>query len=179
MTDPIRRQLSAFVLTLILRPSGVEGQTARRFEELQSVLSANDVVVVEDTTGQKTKGKVVTVSVSSLVVSTPGSTGAPEPRTFARDAVTEIRAADPLWNGALIGAAAGTGLAMWDYLIDPSEPGNAAIFTVAIGLGTAIGAGIDALTSKVLYVSSRQPPRVRVSPLLTKGRQGVLVNVGF
>jgi hypothetical protein len=102
--------------------------------------------------------------------------------TFAQGTVTEIRATDPLVNGALIGAAIGTGLAMWDYLIDPSEPGNAAIFTAAIGLGTALGAGIDALTKKrgkVLYASPRQNTGVTISPLLGKDRQGVLVYVRF
>jgi hypothetical protein len=44
----------------------------------------------------------------------------------------------------LVGAAIGTGLATWDYMIDPSEPENAVIFAVAVGLGTAIGAGIGA-----------------------------------
>ena len=27
----------------------------------------------------------------------------------------------------LIGASVGAGLALWDYLIDPSEPGNVAV----------------------------------------------------
>ena len=71
---------------------------------------------------------------------------------------------------------------MWDYLIDPSEPGNAAIFTVAIGLGTAIGAGIDALVNKggkVLYASPRRTRGLMLSPLLEKDRQGALVSVRF
>ena len=82
----------------------------------------------------------------------------------------------------LIGAAIGTGLATWDYLIDPSEPGNAAIFTVAIGLGAAIGAGIDALRTKggkLLHASSRQTTAMRVLPLLERNRQGALVCIRF
>ena len=82
----------------------------------------------------------------------------------------------------LVGAAIGTGLAVWDYMIDPSEPGNAVIFGVAIGLGTAIGAGIDALRTKggkLLYASSRQSAEVQVLPLLDNNRQGVLVCIRF
>lgn len=88
---------------------------------------------------------------------------------------------DPLWNGALIGAGIGAGLATWDYLVDPSEPGNAAVFTVAIGLGTAIGAGIDALLSRrnVLYPSPRQSRRLMLTPFVAKDRQGALVSVRF
>lgn len=90
-------------------------------------------------------------------------------------------ATDPLWNGALIGAGIGAGLATWDYLIDPSEPGNAAVFTVAIGLGTAIGAGIDALLSKtnVLSPAPRQSRRLMLTPFAAKDRQGALVSVRF
>lgn len=180
MISPTFRQLCGVLLALILGPTHAQAQTARVFGELQGILKATDCVVVTDETGQKTKGRIVDVSLSSIVVSTPNrSTGAPGMRTFAQDTIRKVTAADPLWNGALIGAAAGTGLAMWDYFIDPSEPGNAAIFTVAIGLGTAIGAGIDALTSKVLYASHRQSPKVGVSPLFANGRHGVMIDVRF
>ena len=105
------------------------------------------------------------------------------------DVVTETRGqqtkgnvtTDALWNGALIGAGIGAGLATWDYLIDPSEPGNAAVFTVAIGLGTAIGAGIDALLSQrnVLHPSPRQSRSLLLTPFVAKDRQGALISVRF
>ena len=82
----------------------------------------------------------------------------------------------------LVGAAIGTGLATWDYVIDPSEPGNAVIFAVAVGLGTAIGAGIDALRAsggKVLYAPPSQTAATRVLPLLERNRQGALVRIRF
>jgi hypothetical protein len=180
MSGTCRGRLPGFVLALVLLASGVQGQTARTFEELQRVVRANDFVVVISETRQTTKGRVVDVSVSSLVVSIPNrSGGVRQTRTFAQGAVTEIAAVDPLRNGVLIGAAVGTGFAMWDYLIDPSEPGNAAIFIVSVGLGGAIGAGIDALTHKVLYRSRRQSPSVGVSPFGGNGRQGLRVNVRF
>jgi hypothetical protein len=88
-------------------------------------------------------------------------------------------ARDSVWNGALIGAGIGAGFAMWDYLIDPSEPGNTAIFAAGIGLGAAIGAGIDALLNKrgVVRASPRHPARATVSPLLRKDQQGMLVSI--
>ena len=95
---------------------------------------------------------------------------------------TKGKVADSLTNGALIGAAVGTGLAMWDYLIDPSEPGNAVVFTVAIGLGAAVGAGIDALVNrggKVLNGAPRRTRRLTISPVLGKDRQAALVSVRF
>ena len=172
-----RHMWTTLAVFVILAPSPAPAQTiAYSFEELQTVLKKGQTVIVTDASGQRVKGKLADVSPSSLVVFIP------EARTFAEGTVTEIRATDPVWNGALIGAAIGTGLAVWDYLIDPSEPGNAAIFTVAIGLGTALGAGIDALVNragKAVYVSPRQTRRLRISPVLGKDRQGALVSVRF
>jgi hypothetical protein len=128
-------------------------------------------VVVTDESGQEVKGRVDQLSTASITVGG---------RTFADAAVREIRLPDPLWNGMLAGAAVGTGLAVWDYMIDPSEPGNALIFTVAIGLGTAIGAGLDALRGgRLLYASPRQTTAIRVVPLVDSNRRGALVCIRF
>ena len=98
------------------------------------------------------------------------------------DDVIEIRAIDRLWNGALIGGAVGAGLATWDYLVDPSEPGNAAVYAVAIGLGTAIGAGIDALVNRggrVLYAAPPQRRTTLLSLVLGSHRRGAQVSIRF
>jgi hypothetical protein len=155
---------TALAVFAILAPNPARAQAASSsFDELRQVLKKGQTVVVTDTSGVRTKGKVADVSPSSLVVLIP------EARTFAEGAVTEIRATDPLSNGAFLGAAIGAGFATWDYLIDPSEPGNAIIFAVGIGLGAAVGAGIDALQTR----------RWKISPVVGKNRQGALVSVRF
>jgi hypothetical protein len=168
---------STLAVFVVLAKSPAPAQTvSNSFEELRQVLRKGQTVVVTDATGQRTKGKVTDVSPSSLVVLTPAA------RTFTERTVSEIRVTDRVWNGALIGAAIGTGFAMWDYLIDPSEPGNAVVFTVGIGLGSAVGAGIDALVNrggKLLYASPRPIPRVTISPVIGKNRQRALVSVRF
>ena len=63
----------------------------------------------------------------------------PHRRTFTEGTVADIRTGDRLWNGALIGAAIATRLAIWDYLIDSSEPGNASVLAAALALGPAAG----------------------------------------
>jgi hypothetical protein len=159
----------------ILASSSVAAQTvARSFEELGHVLKKGQTVIVIDTSGRETKGKVADASSTSLVVLNPQS------QTFGEREVREVRASDSLWNGALIGAGAGTALAMWDYLIDPSEPGNGIIFTVSIGLGTAIGAGIDAWLSRgILYRSPQGISHLTISPFATTSRKGVLLSIRF
>jgi hypothetical protein len=175
MTGIIWRTWTICAVVLILAPAVARAQpAAASFDELRQVLKPGQTVVVTDTAGRRIKGKLAEVSLSppALRLLAPGG------RTFDERSVREIRSPDTLTNGALIGGAVGLGLAIWDYLIDPSEPGNAAIFTVAIGAGTAIGAGIDALIDgrRLLY---RAPRRVALMPLASRHRQGVLVAVTF
>ena len=126
-----------------------------------------------DTSGQRTKGKVADVSSSppSVVILVP------QPRTFPESAVAEIRAVDSLRNGALIGSSVGLGLAVWDYLIDPSEPGNAAIFAVAIGLGAAIGTGRGRADQGqgALSIASTEAPRDDFTDGWARSARGVVV----
>lgn len=174
----LNRQLfSVFAAFVVLVPGAAAAQTvAGSFEELRQVLKTGQTVVVTDSNGQKTKGKVADLSTTPPVLALL----VPERRTFAKGAVTEIRATDSVRNGALIGGGIGFGLALWDYLIDPSEPGNAAIFTVAIGLGTVIGVGIDALIKgKVLYRSRPGTFSLTISPVAAMKRQGLRVSLRF
>jgi hypothetical protein len=129
-------------------------------------------VFVTDTSGRRTKGEVEDISGSTLVIRSP------ETRTFTDVATTDIRIPDSPWDGALIGAGIGIGLAIWDYSIDPSEPGNAAIFAIGTGLGAAIGAGIDALRARPGRTVYRSP-RVTVSPVVGRARQGMSMSVRF
>ena len=174
MLCPRGRPVGGFVLALALFPCSAGAQTpAQSFEELQRTLKVRQTVVVTDEGGQQVKGRIEKLSTASITVGG---------RIFTDAAIREIRLPDRLWNGMLVGAAVGMGLATWDYLIDPSEPDNALIFTVAVGLGTAIGAGIDALRTKggrLLYASPRHPATVRVLPLVERNRQGALVSIRF
>ena len=166
-------RLGGFIFAAALLPGTARAQTAHTFEELHRILQVRQTVVVTDVSGQEAKGRIDQLSTASITVGG---------RTFTDAAIRAIRLPDPLWNGMLVGAAIGTGLATWDYVIDPSEPGNAVIFAVAVGLGTAIGAGIDALRIKggrLLYASPRQTAAMRVLPLLEQNRQGALVRIRF
>jgi hypothetical protein len=174
MLNPDRRRLAGLFAAVVLSPGYAGAQpAAHSFDELQRLLKVAQTVVVTDDSGQAIKGRVEKLSTASITVGG---------RTFTDAAVREIRFPDPLWDGMFIGAAVGTGLATWDYLIDPSEPGNAAVFAVAIGLGAAIGTGIDALRTKggrLLYASPRRTAEMGLLPLLGRNRQGVLISIRF
>lgn len=169
-----RRRFCAFGVALTLFPATVFAQpAAQSFDDLQRLLTVRQKVLVTDETGRDIQGRVDKLSTTSLTVGG---------QTLAATAVTEIRLPDQLLNGMLIGAAVGAGLAIWDYTIDPSEPGNATIFTIAIGLGGAIGAGIDAWRirpGRLLYASPRRTISMRVLPTLERNRRGARVCVSW
>ena len=167
-----------YVVVFATLPGVVHAQApAHSFEQLRQALTIGQTIVVTDTTGQRTKGTLAEVIAvpPSLTIVGRGR------RTFPADAVLEIRRPDGLWNGALIGAGVGIGLATWDYVIDPSEPGNAAVFGVSIGVGAAIGAGIDALRrgGQLLYRSGPLTTRFSVSPIVARRAQGLVLTAHF
>jgi len=172
-----RHLLGAVTASIGLSASSASAQTvATSFEELERILRTGQTVEVVDAGGQRTRGKIAELAGASLVVLVPAT------RTFTEADVVEIKAIDRLWNGALIGGAVGAGLATWDYLVDPSEPGNAAVYAVAIGLGTAIGAGIDALVNRggrVLYAAPPQRRTTLLSLVLGSHRCGAQVSIRF
>lgn len=180
MAAPHRQRVRAVVLAGLLGvlPSAARAQTpSASFDDLRAILKDGQTVVVTDTAGQRIKGKLRDVSSSppSLVLAGPA------PRTFPASSIAEVRKTEGVLNGALIGAGIGTGLALWDYLIDPSEPGNGVIFVVSIGLGTAIGAGIDAMRDggRVVYRARSQARNLSMAPMIAGGRRGVRVSVRF
>jgi hypothetical protein len=170
--------------TTAVRAEAAAGNQADEWRRVDT-LEPGTRSVVTLKTGEKRVGdfRRVTADGVTIAVRPKNGDGHAREETLPKSLIAAVAtASDPVWNGALIGAGVGTGLAVWDYLIDPSEPGNAAVFTVAIGLGTAIGAGVDALLNqggRVLYASPRQTREVSVSPLLGKDRRGVLVSLRF
>ena len=172
-----RRLWTLLALLVIVAPRPAPAQTvAGSFEELRQILKKGQTVVVTDASGQQTRGKVGDLSPSSLTVLVPDA------RTFGESAIAEVRRPNSWKKGALIGAGVGAGFAIWDYSIDPSEPGNAAITAVAVGMGTAIGAGIDALVGKggkILYRPRQRTFSLAISPRVRADRQGVLISLTF
>lgn len=186
---PRRRTLAGFIiLALAVLPRVAHAQAAgadggQAWPTVDAVAPSTKIVVTLKT-GEKWIGNFRRASTDDVTIAVrPKGQQPAKEETLPKSLIATVATApDPVWNGALVGAGVGTGLAMWDYLIDPSEPGNAAVFTVAIGLGTAIGAGIDALVNrrgKVLYAASRHTASLTVSPSLARDRRGVLVSIRF
>ena len=171
------RRCVLVVLVLGIAGAARAQPPAASVADLRAILKNGQTIVVTDTAGQRIKGKVREVSSSppSLVLEGPA------PRTFLESSIADVRKTEGVLNGALIGGGIGAGLALWDYSIDPSEPGNGIIFGISICLGTAIGAGIDALRDggRVVYRAGAAKRSVTLAPIAQRRRQGVQVAVRF
>jgi len=166
----------------ILGPAQASAQQVSSFEQLQLLVRPGDTIVVVGTDGKSAKGKIESLSATSLRLAAKGSI-----REFTQTDAVEIkqRRGDSLANGAWIGAAIGG--APLGVAAAISCRGDcrfvAAAVAIYTGIGAAIGVGVDAMIThnQTIY----RPPvraalsRIRVAPLLAGDRKGVAINVSF
>ena len=162
---------------LLIGSPGIAGaQTpAASFDELKPRLQPGASVVITDAAGGQVRGKVTAVSGTSLNVLSQG-----KPRTFAPGEVGLItsRQRDSLWNGLLIGAAAGTAPAIYWAIADPNECTGLCMddLLVGVSVGTAIGLAVDAAMKKNVVVF-RAP--LTIAPVVSPRRAGVGLTISF
>jgi hypothetical protein len=170
---------AVFAVALTL-PSSLRGQDApaKSLTELKERVKIGELLSVTDSSGREVKGRLLDISTDALKLDLRAG-----PRTYAEHEIGLVQRPDTLWKGALIGAAVGGGIAIVDYSIDPSEPKNAVISVCLIGVGAAVGAGIDALIGgpRTLFVrfGERRAARFSVLPFVSPNGQGVTVSARF
>ena len=166
------------VALLLLSPAATTAQPiATSLEQLQGLGSARTVTLT-DGDGREFRGTITEVSASWLCLQMGR-----EARCF--DAVdigsVRVRKADSLANGALIGAAVGSGVASLIFLDNECRDDPSCYAGVAFygGIGAAAGVIVDALIHRNLIVyeaPSRPGPRVAVGPV---GLKGVRLTIMF
>lgn len=106
----IRKQQFAICIlaaTAVLMPAMLFAQTtATTFAELRLLVKTGDTVIVTDVNGETSRGRVIDLSPSTLVVRTR------ENKSFSESRVASIGRPDSAWNGALVGAGVGGALAI-------------------------------------------------------------------
>ena len=148
-------------------------------EIINARIKAGDTVYVTDASGERVKGKFDGLSEGTLRMSING-----ELRKVAMSDVREVaRRGDSLWNGVLIGATIGAigGAAAASHCSElPDLCGQTqTMMAVALVYG-GIGAGIDALIPGRTRIYQASPASaVRISPVVSRRRQGLQVSVGF
>jgi hypothetical protein len=164
------------------------------FDALHTVLDTGYEVVVHDEAGRKTRGRVSSISDDQILVDTQGTTPllrsmrpAVEHR-FPADSVTRIDTVDSTWNGTLIGAAVGVGLAFgihrWEESAVPDSNDLKGLLTLVFGgmsIAISSGAGhlIDLSMNDPIYERPSRTPRVSLVPLIGRERIGLMARVHF
>jgi len=173
-------------MALVLAAPVRAQQVATSFGALQGLVEPGETIYVTDTRGVTTKGKLVGLFASSLEVGVEGD-GFASPLRLAERDVNNVVAQrfDSLWNGPLIGLAAGAVPGLLIELAGRTEyekfSGRGALGLGVIGLIT--GLLIDVLNGEkvTVYVhpAEARSSTVRVLPLLSNSGAGVQMSVGF
>jgi hypothetical protein len=187
----LRRRLGIhwMLLSVItLAKSLAAGQEpSHSFDELKQNLTIGDTVQVIACSGNKSQGKVVDISASSLVLkSKEGRLVLPE------NSVREVKKKqrDLWWNGVLIGGGVGAaaGLIIARKECGGSDPECTAIAGPAfvlpgISIGAAAGALIDYSVKKFETIftaaATQSQPMIRLSPILSRQQKGVHLSFSF
>lgn len=173
--------MAALALSACALAGCAQRRPAESWPELVQRLTPGTRVGVIDTRGTEVRGRVSTVSATSLTVLVQDA-----PRQFDPKDVRQVRRdGDALWNGFAIGAGVGViGAALPDNRCsgtpprcdDQQIPGRIAF----LALATAAGVSLDALhrDRRTLY---GLPGHVtwKVTPTLTPGYKGLSVTIGF
>ena len=173
------------VSALIGAPApSVAQEPVREFAQLNTRLVPGDTVWVTDAQGREVKGRILSLGTDALALEGGGRTYGPADVT-----TIQVRRADSLRNGALIGLGIGGGLVLVACLAN-AESGDAGwcVLGAAIygGIGAGIGVGIDALIPGKKLVAYRAPgsaglshARLSVAPVVTPRAKGVAVSFAF
>jgi len=173
---------SVAVMSLLLGSDAAAQTPVRSFAELQPLLKPGQTVIVTTDEGGKTAGQVVSILGNQLEIRKGGTR-----YVFTEDAVGRIQHEDGVWNGSLIGIGVGVLLAR-AFVAKcrstpfPERPSGCETAELSYVwdplLGWLVGALVDDLIKKSLYVSPRPSP-IALTPLVGRGRLGVAVTIQF
>lgn len=153
------------------------GQTSSSWLELKEVIKPEHSVVVMTQDGQRVRGDILQISDTALSLRVGRAN-----EVFPIERVREVsvRRNDRVWNGLLIGAAAGAlGGLIPDHLDDCEECHDSLYGSIAVGAGT--GLLIDALIRAQTLVYRAPGAATKISlGIQTKGhRTAVVLSVRF
>lgn len=179
----VRCLVAAFGVFALAPPVVANAQpVSSDFEQLRASTRAGDTVYVTDDAGFEIKGKVLDLSPNALALMVDG-----QRREFGPARVRTIRKrhADPVWQGALIGA--GIGMAPFlGYCVSATESGEkcsdqGSLIAMYGALGGGIGAAVDALIrgKRSIYQAPGGPKTIKVSPVFSSKTRAVRFSVLF
>jgi hypothetical protein len=174
---------------LLLTPTVVLAQApAATFAEMPRVLETGRTVVVTDSDGRRTKGRVAEITPSSLTLLVRDSWGMERRQLFPESGVRAINRSDSIWNGLLIGLGAGI-VASEVFVRQNCGPrghdDECAAIVTAIGVvtfvpgGATVGALIDKFTGNDLLYRAGPRSTLSIAPIVGRATGGVAVSLRF
>jgi hypothetical protein len=170
----------AFVLFATSHAGLAAAQTVPgTFKDMQFLVKAGDRVTIIDAAGAKITGRISELDASTLSIASAAG-----PHRFTQDDVVVVRQrrADPLKNGAVIGAVIGAGLGLMTELSCRGTDeycGQAGWVTLGSTLwGVGVGVFTDALLKTPTDVFRHGPGTIgswSVSPVIGRGAAGASV----
>jgi hypothetical protein len=179
-------KLSLCVLMLLAGTGCAGRRVATTFTEMESHVTAGTTLYVTTSDGKAVKGTLATVSGSSLKMSLADRST----RDFREVDVARIRTKDTLWNGMLIGAAAGgfltfainDGSCIVPYAAtDCRKVSRGAGVAIGAAIGAAIGTGVDVLHHRRVFrgTVSAQGASLIVAPVANPHMAAILLSSRF
>jgi hypothetical protein len=152
-------------------------------------IRVGQTVIVRDLSGAETRGVVQTADESKLVVKY-GSGLLKDPsdptkllndtRVFTPAEVDRVRRPGPIWDGAVKGALVALVPIVLVASVDCYDCGLGSAYAGMMGIGAAIGLGIDAAWGpKTVYRNRGASRKVALVPVIGKERRGIAASIRF
>jgi hypothetical protein len=143
---------------LLILSGALPSSAQDTFADLNQKLDPGDSLIVSDTNGHRTRGSLVELTPSSLVLFTDGTR-----RTFEVSEIERVqRRKNGVLLGLLIGAGCGAALGAIVYGLDEDNSAAAAVWSVAIGAGIGLGIDAVAVVPRTVY---RRPASGGLTPV--------------
>jgi hypothetical protein len=184
------RLVFAWLLIIASAQSSVAQTVVDSFAQLGEVVRPGTMIIIEDDTGERTKGKLQELSESGLTI-TSGTFA--RVRSLPAERVARVARVDSRLNGFLIGFGAGavpgvilgSMINQYCYNESPEHCPGAILFLGGLfgGIGGLIGWGIDGLVDGETLVFARRATssttRLRIIPVVSRRGGGLTVAVRF
>lgn len=181
----MRKFVSAVGVAVILS-AGCAGRRVTTFTEMEKRVPAGTTLYVATDDGKEIKGKLAAISGQTLRLTLRDAAT----REFREMDVTRVRARDPLWNGALIGAAAAgisaaalveTGCVAPYAAPDCKTVSRGAGVAIMAGLGGGVGLLFDVLHHRRVFRGAKRArgASLFIAPVLAPNTAGVRVSSRF
>ena len=147
------------------------------FEELSTHVSPGVKVIVQLADGRRTTGTLTSIDGDRIGVIRRRWNWRKEQMSLSEESVIRIERNDSLWNGSVLGVAAGAGVA-WARCRTSRSDDYSCLAWIPLSplFGGLIGGLIDNATHQQLYVAPRSGVQLR--PIAGR-RVGATVTVGF